>query len=286
VRIFISYRTRDTREAAKALHTGLARRLHEPEIFIDVASLAPSADWRRAVVRSVRSADWCLVLIGADWLEWDQSGGLRIEDRSDVVRLEIATAITHGVAVLPVTVDGAHMPSTDRLPLNVARLTRFQRVEMSTVHLDDAVRRIAAVLEGGGEGSRRRPIPRELTGIWTHATAQGGSSYEFSADGTYVYSGILNQQRPTGPYTFEVFEEGVVNVEPSGVMYLEPLRASANQKDAGRPETDYTDSPRELIDKALRWRLLATTPPQLLIQAPAGSPTAYSFEWRDESDSG
>jgi hypothetical protein len=285
VQIFISYRTRDTREAAQVLHAGLARVLQQPEIFIDVASLAPSADWRRDVTQAVRCADWCLVLIGPNWLERNQNGRLRIDDRSDVVRLEIATAITHGVATLPITVDGARMPSTDLLPLSVARLTRFQRAELSTAHFDEDVRRISAVLEKGGEGSRRRPIPRDLTGIWTHATNEGGSSYEFSPDGTYLYSGILNQQRATGPYTFEVFEEGIVNVEPTGVLHLEPLRASANQRDAGRPETNQDGSPRELIDKTLHWRL-ATTPPQLLLRTPGGSPTTYSLEWRDESDLG
>ena len=126
---------------------------------------------------------------------------------------------------------------------------------------------------------RRTPIPLEQTGFWSRTTATSGSSYEFRSDGTYVQSGMLLQPRPTGPYTFEVFEEGLADVEP-GVLHLEPLRASATQKDAGRPETDYTESPRELVGKTLFWRLRPASPALLLLRPPGEAETAYELEWR------
>lgn len=285
-RIFISYRRHDTADAAGDLHEGLTRYLPEAEIFIDVASLAPADDWMRQVVHAVRSADWCLVLIGRNWLERCAAGKLRLDDRSDVVRLEVSTAITHGIPTLPITVDDAPMPAKELLPLSVAWLIRLQREVLSTARFETDVRRISTVVKGERKNKGRTPMPPELTGFWAHTTAESGSSYEFSVDGTYVYSGMLNQKRPTGLYTFEYFEEGIVDVEvnPSGVMRLRPLRASANQKDIGRPETGYSDSPRELVDKTLAWRLL-TKPPRLMLRAPGESEAAYDLEWRGGANS-
>ena len=284
-RIFISYRRGDTASAAMWLHQGLTRWLPDAHVLVDVASLVPAADWMRQVVETVRLSDWVVVLIGHDWLERGLEGKLRLEDRSDVVRLEVATAIAQGIPILPVTVDDAPLPPSNLLPLDVARLVRFQRETLSSAGDEADIRRIATLVKEVREDKGRPAIPPKLTGFWSHTTADSGSSYEFSADGTYVYSGILNQQRPSGQYTFEVFEEGIVDVEArtGGLIHLQPLRASANQKDSSRPETNYHDSPRELVDKALAWRILATTPPRLVLRASGEPETSYHLEWRERA---
>jgi hypothetical protein len=67
---------------------------------------------------------------------------------------------------------------------------------------------------------------------------------------------MLMQQRHTGLYTFESFEEGLVDVETS-VLHLRPSSATATQKEAARPDTEYTDRRLEIVDKTLYWRLTA-----------------------------
>lgn len=281
-RVFASYRRTDTAQAAAGLHDCLVRHLRRPEIFMDVASMAPADDWMRQVEEAVRTADWCLVLIGRRWLERTPSGQLRLDDRADVVRFEVSTAITQGIPTLPITVDGAPMPSGEELPLAVARLVRFQGETLSTARLDADVQRISAVIKKKRKGSRRASIPVELTGFWAHTTAQTGSSYEFFIDGTYVYSGILNQTRPDGQSTFEFFEEGIVDIDAhrADVLRLQPLRASANRKDSGDPGSDYANSRRELTDKTLTWRLLGAAPPTLMLAVPGQPEAAYDLEWR------
>jgi TIR domain len=280
-RVFISYRRNDTADAAHRLFQGLTELLPHAEIFIDVASLDPAEDWMRQVVQSVHAADWCLVLIGRNWLERGPRGSLRLDDRSDIVRLEVATAITHGVPVLPVTVDDAKMPPKEILPLSVARLSRFQRHTLSTAEFAADVRRIVAIVENRRTEARRSPMPPELVGFWSHATPESGSSYEFFRDGTYLYAGVLRQNRPGGSYSFEIFDEGIVDAEPDGVMRLQPLRVSATQEDNGRPETSYSRSPRELIDKTMSWRLLPKIPPQIALRAAGQSETVFDLQWRD-----
>ena len=277
--VFISYRHGDTLAAAAHLHEALPR--HLPDVRdLPGRCLAPSG--RRVDARAAPD-DAVGRLVPrphrAQLARARLEGRLRLDDRADVVRLEISTAITLGIPVLPVTVEGAEMPPTAILPLSVARLVRFQRATLSTADPAGDVGRIASVLREQRRSGRRTPIPPELTGFWSRTTATSGSSYEFRSDGTYVQSGMLLQPRPTGPYTFEVFEEGLADVEP-GVLHLEPLRASATQRDAGRPETDYTESPRELVGKTLFWRLRPASPALLLLRPPGEAETAYELEWR------
>ena len=273
-RIFISYRRRDAQAVAAHLHRRLTDHLPHATLFIDVASLVPADDWRVRLAKAVRAADWCLVLIGRNWLERNEDGTSRLDQRSDVVRHEVSTALTAGVATLPILVDGARMPSADLLPLDIAALTRIQRETLSTATIDADVRRICTLLEDGRPAALREPFPPELVGFWENTTSTSGSSYEFFADGTYLHSMMLVQQRPTGPYTFESFEEGLVDVQP-GVLHLRPVRATATQKEASRPETEYTDRRIEIVDKTLHWRLVPSRPTQLLLRRPGETETAY-----------
>ena len=248
VRIFLSYRHRDAAVAAEVLHRGLKRRLGRDAIFLDTVSLTPGADWLQQVTKEVRSADWVLVLIGRGWLERDAQGALRLSDREDVVRLEVSTALTRGIATLPVRVDGAPMPHRRDLPLSVAAITRLQGERLSLAAPDPDIKRIGKIIGRRSKSAGRTAVPRELVGLWTHTTPTSGSSYEFSADGTYTYLSMLTQSRPMGPYSFEVSEEGLVDVTLSrnqGEMKLQPIRASATQKDTGSQENSYVDAPRD-----------------------------------------
>jgi hypothetical protein len=54
-----------------------------------------------------------------------------MDDPGDFVRLEIEAALTRGVRVIPVLVDGARMPRPDQLPAGLAPLARRQAIELS-----------------------------------------------------------------------------------------------------------------------------------------------------------
>ena len=213
-RVFISYRRHDTQAVAAHLHRLLTDHLPEATIFLDVASLAPADDYPRQLDEAVRSADWCLVLIGHNWLERTATGALRLDDRADVVRREVSAAITAGVATLPITVDGAPMPPTDLLAVaRRARLTRFQRATLSTAAIPPAdvgphLPRCCASNAGAGPAA---PIPpRAGRASGRGPTATSGTSYEFrspTAPTSTPDDAPAAAARP-GSYTFEVVRGG------------------------------------------------------------------------------
>ena len=103
-RIFVSYRRAETAPQAGWLYDRLAERFGRPQVIKDVAPAAAA------------SCDVLLALIGPYWLT--PAGP------DDTVRLEIESALTHGVEVIPVLVDGARMPATGELPPSLAGLAR------------------------------------------------------------------------------------------------------------------------------------------------------------------
>ena len=115
--VFISYRRADSKHVTARLFSQLAPRyLAEADIFMDVEAINAGADYQRALDQQLRNCKVCLVMIGPRWLEADSAGQRRIDQRDDVVRQEVAAALAANVAVIPVLVDGARMPSAAELP--------------------------------------------------------------------------------------------------------------------------------------------------------------------------
>jgi hypothetical protein len=71
--------------------------------------------------------------------------GRRIDDPQDWVRLEIETALSREVRVIPVLVDEAKMPSACELPPSLQSLAGKQAVVLNPVSLD--IRSLVSVLE-------------------------------------------------------------------------------------------------------------------------------------------
>src|SRR5262249_7591935 len=65
--------------------------------------------------------------IGPNWLESkDEAGHRRLHNPDDFVAIEIAAALDRGIRVIPVLVDGAHMPKAGELPEPLKPLARRQ----------------------------------------------------------------------------------------------------------------------------------------------------------------
>ena len=77
----------------------------------------------------------------------DEGGGRRIDDPDDFVRLEIETALTRKIRVIPVLVDGARMPRADQLPPALAGLTRRQALELNPSRFDSDMSRLEQALK-------------------------------------------------------------------------------------------------------------------------------------------
>ena len=123
--IFVSYRRTDAAGHAGRLYDQLANRFGAANIFKDLDSMEPGADFAEVIEDTVARCDALIAVIGSDWLS------SRLEDPDDWVRLEIANALARKVRVVPVLVEGAKMPAPSELPDDISALTRRHAVDLS-----------------------------------------------------------------------------------------------------------------------------------------------------------
>ena len=129
--IFLSYRRQDSQSATGRLADDLEARFGDERVFRD-REIAAGDDFVEAIRRSVESATVVLVVVAPHWLAAaDPHGRRRLDDPGDFVRLEIELALAAEVAVVPVLVEGARMPTEAELPRSIAALARCQAVELS-----------------------------------------------------------------------------------------------------------------------------------------------------------
>ncbi len=146
--IFISYRREETAGEARALLNELVKRLGEPSIFMDVDNIALGRDFRRVLEERLASCDLMLVLIGRNWLDArDEAGALRLADTNDFVRLEVATALRRDIRVTPILVQGARIPSSERLPDDLKDLAYRNGFELGHSRWESDVREMIRRLE-------------------------------------------------------------------------------------------------------------------------------------------
>ena len=87
------------------------------QVFKDVDNIDPGDDFVERIAAAVGSCDVLLVLIGPQWLTIsDENGHRRLDNPEDYVRLEIETALTRKIRVIPILVDDARIPRGNELP--------------------------------------------------------------------------------------------------------------------------------------------------------------------------
>ena len=121
-RIFICYRRDDAGGYVGTLHDDLRREFGN-QIFRDVERSLPGDRFKRRIDRVLARCDVVAVIIGPGWLVRDAHGARRLDDPGDLVRREIATALSReDVAVVPVLVGGASQPRSSELPADLRPL--------------------------------------------------------------------------------------------------------------------------------------------------------------------
>jgi TIR domain len=131
-KIFISYRRDDADEAAGRLSDHLVSQFGQDSIFMDVDGIAPGRDFRKVIEETLTQCDVLLGVMGKNWLDIkDESGKRRLENESDFVRLEIASALRRDIPVIPVRVQGASIPKPDQLPGDLQDFSYRNAVELT-----------------------------------------------------------------------------------------------------------------------------------------------------------
>src|SRR6516164_9064498 len=132
-KIFINYRREGTTETAGRLYDQMAQAFGHENLFVDFLG----ADLNARLNDQLPMCQAFLTVIGPSWLDAkDEAGRRRIHSRDDFVALEIAAALVHNIPVIPILVDGAHMPLMSELPESLEPLARRQPVEVRRLHFD------------------------------------------------------------------------------------------------------------------------------------------------------
>lgn len=143
--VFISYRREESAGHAGRLFDRLVGKLGRDHVFRDVDNIRPGEDFADAIRQRIQASDVLIVLIGPRWLSAaDGEGRKRLEDASDLVRLEVEMGLERKMRVIPVLLSGAAMPDAKELPATLAPLTKFNAFEVRDTHFDlDVVQLIA-----------------------------------------------------------------------------------------------------------------------------------------------
>jgi hypothetical protein len=145
--IFISYRRDDTEGEAGRLFDDLTRSFGENSVFMDVDGINPGMDFRKAIDDNVSSCGVLLAVIGPAWSTIKGNAGeRRLDDANDFVRLEIASALSRNIAVIPVLVHDAKMPHPGELPDNLKDLAYRNSVEITHARWNSDVQLLITAL--------------------------------------------------------------------------------------------------------------------------------------------
>ncbi len=137
-KIFISYRRNDTASNAGRIYDHLINHFGQGQVFMDVDTIRPGLDFVEVVQDAIAASDGLIAVIGQEWLTAsDGTGGRRLDQPDDLVRLEIATALERGIPVVPVLVQGAEMPRGTDLPEGLKELTSRNALDVSAAQDHD-----------------------------------------------------------------------------------------------------------------------------------------------------
>ncbi len=144
--IFVSYRRDDSSGHAGRLSDRLVEHFGKDRIFMDIDTIEPGEDFVTVIENAVGSCEILIAIIGRNWLSGGGNTG-RLDNPNDFVRLEIATALSRDIRVIPVLVQRASMPKPQDLPEDLAKFVRRNAVELTDLRWQSDVDQLISVME-------------------------------------------------------------------------------------------------------------------------------------------
>jgi TIR domain len=145
-RVFISYRHADTAQAASWLFNRLTQHFGQQQVVKDVDPAPYGGNLTQAITAAVASSDAFVLLIGQHWMAVTGEG---LHDPNDYVRVALESAMSRGVLIIPVTVDGARMPVNGELPPSLASMAGQPAFEVTMRNFDADTGELLRVLDQG-----------------------------------------------------------------------------------------------------------------------------------------
>lgn len=117
MKLFISYRRSDSEETTGRIYDRLREEFGREKVFRDIDNIPLKAKFADYLKEWLADTAAVVAVIGPDWMSVvDANGNRRIDDPEDYVRLEILTALSLGIPIIPVVVRRANFPRRDDLP--------------------------------------------------------------------------------------------------------------------------------------------------------------------------
>jgi hypothetical protein len=153
--IFISYRREDSAGWTGRLAERLKQKFGAESIFMDIDTIKPGADFAEALRAAVDGCGVLLAMIGPEWsIAKNSEGQIRLEDPDDWVRMELTTALSRSIPVIPVLVGGASLPKLATLPDDLKKLLNYQAHELTDKRWEFDSSQLVQALEKVVQGAK------------------------------------------------------------------------------------------------------------------------------------
>src|SRR4051812_39893603 len=171
--IAISYRRQDSSPVAGRLYDRLQAEFGKGSVFMDFDSIPYGVDFREHIKQTLQRAKVVIAIIGPEWTGGAKDlSNRRIDDPTDFVRLEVASALENGIPIIPVLVNNTPMPEAKNLPAELESLAFRNGLALDTGidfhhHADRLIAGIHRVLDPPKEAT-----PAPVVGATVPTTAQ------------------------------------------------------------------------------------------------------------------
>jgi TIR domain len=162
--IAISYRRQDSSPVAGRLYDRLQAEFGKGSVFMDFDSIPYGVDFREHIKQTLQRAKVVVAIIGPDWIGAKDLANRRIDDPTDFVRLEVASALENGLPIIPVLVNNTPMPEAKSLPRELEGLAFRNGLALDTGidfhhHADRLIAGIHRVIDPPKEAVPPPPPP-------------------------------------------------------------------------------------------------------------------------------
>ena len=210
-KVFISYRRDDSLDITARIYDRLVSHLGAHNLFMDLDSVPLGRDFRQVLQESILASNVVLVVIGRQWLNFrDAQSVRRLDHPDDLVRFEVATALSRAIPVIPVLTQGTLIPAVGDLPESISELAYRNGIEVrSDLHfshdMDALIERLGPLLDAGLHRLGAQDTPALASGADGEIPIQLPPSlaelgYDLQAlDGQYVITPPLCEA-PAGPF--------------------------------------------------------------------------------------
>jgi hypothetical protein len=147
-KIAISYRRHDSDAITGRIFDRLVAHYGADSVFRDIDNIPPGIDFRKYIGLALESTDIVLAVVGPQWAGKTPDGRIRIREATDLVRIEIETALRKEIPLVPILVGSATMPEPSELPEDLQDFSFRNAVKVDALEdFEDHVKRLIRSLD-------------------------------------------------------------------------------------------------------------------------------------------